>query len=92
MVMFLSYYKCSSIFSLLRIMGLIIAAMIFFDASPKIILDPNISGLIWNTLVFSVGVIIPLGAIFLSIFIGYGCLEFIATLMQPLMRPLFRLP
>lgn len=89
---FLSYYKSSTIYSLLRFSGLIIAVMMFFKIGPQFILDAKISKLMWNTLVFSVGVIIPIGAIFLNIFIRYGCIEFFGTFMRPLMRPLFKLP
>lgn len=89
---FFSYYKSSIGYSLLRLLGLVIAIMLFFNVGPQIILDPKISKLMWNTLIFSVGVIIPIGAIFLSLFIRYGCIEFCGTFMRPLMRPLFRLP
>jgi nucleoside recognition membrane protein YjiH len=46
----------------------------------------------WDTLVFSVGVIIPIGAVFLLLFVRYGFLEFVGVLMRPVMRPAFRLP
>ena len=46
----------------------------------------------WSTLSFSVAVIIPIGALFLSLFILMGGLEFVGTLARPLMRPLFRIP
>lgn len=89
---FFSYYKSSTIYSLLRFLGLVIAIMMFFKIGPQIILDEKISKLMWNTLIFSVGVIIPIGAIFLNILIRYGCIEFFGTFMRPLMRPLFKLP
>lgn len=89
---FLASYESSLPFSILRVIGLLVAAMIYFRMGPTAIFTPSISHLMWETLTFSVGVIIPLGAIFLNIFISYGCLEFVGTLMRPLMRPLFRLP
>ena len=46
----------------------------------------------WSTLAFSVGVIVPIGAALLSLFVEYGVLDFVGTLMRPVMRPLFRLP
>ncbi len=88
----LAYYKSSFMFKLLRILGLFLACMLLFRIGPEFILTPKISKLMWNVLVFSVGVIIPVGAIFLNIWISYGCLEFVGTLMRPLMRPLYRLP
>jgi len=85
-------YRTSLLFALLRGVGLLLAAMIFFGWGPALVLDPKISKLMWNILVYSVGVIIPIGAVFLNIFISYGCLEYVGTLMRPLMKPLFRLP
>jgi len=37
-------------------------------------------------------VLIPVGAIALSFLVGYGVLEFIGLLMQPIMRPIFKTP
>ena len=37
-------------------------------------------------------ILIPIGAIALSLLVGYGLLEYIGVLMQPVMRPLFKTP
>ena len=46
----------------------------------------------WDTLVFSIALIIPIGALFLTVFVNYGTLEFFGTLLSPLMCELFLLP
>ncbi|MFW6301494.1 MAG: YjiH family protein [Bacillota bacterium] len=89
---FTSYYESGPIFWLLRILGLAMAVMMFFDIGPAVLHRPDIGGLMWNTLTFSVAVIIPIGAIFLSLFVLLGGLEFVGTLARPLMQPLFRVP
>lgn len=37
-------------------------------------------------------ILIPVGAIALSLLVGYGLLEFIGVLMQPIMRKVFNTP
>ncbi len=68
------------------------AIMMFFDIGPAVLHRPDIGGLMWGTLTFSVAVIIPIGAIFLSLFVLLGGLEFVGTLARPLMQPLFKVP
>ena len=36
--------------------------------------------------------LVPIGAVFLALLVGYGLLEFIGVLMQPVMRPVWRTP
>ncbi len=82
----------SNTWVVLRLVGLVLAVAMLFRVGPDFLLAPKIANLMWNTLVFSVGVIIPIGAVFLNLFVSYGCLEFVGVFMRPLMRPLFRLP
>jgi len=85
-------FRAAPAFTALRVVGLPLAVIMLFRIGPGWLLDEKIAGLMWSTLVFSVGVIIPVGAVALSILVSYGCLEFVGTLMRPIMRPLFRLP
>lgn len=36
--------------------------------------------------------VIPLGAIFIPFFVNYGSIDFVGTLLQPIMRPVFKVP
>ncbi|WP_242495668.1 YjiH family protein [Salinicola tamaricis] len=47
---------------------------------------------LFDKLVIPVGLIVPIGAVFLALLIGYGLLEFIGVLVQPVMRPIWRTP
>jgi nucleoside recognition membrane protein YjiH len=81
------------IFSLLlRIGGLVLASVFFFKFSWPWLAEASIRGMMWNTLIVSVSVVIPLGAVILNLFSSYGALDFTGTLMRPIMKPLFRLP
>jgi nucleoside recognition membrane protein YjiH len=79
-------------FAVLRLCGVPLAVMLYLDLGPAAVRAPAVGGLLWNTLVVSVGVIIPVGAVALSLLVSYGGLEFVGALMRPVMRPLYRLP
>lgn len=78
--------------AVLRLLGVPLALVFFFRLGPDLLLQPAVADLMWSTLAFSVAVIVPLGAAFLMLLVRYGLLELIGTLMEPVMRPLFRLP
>ncbi|TCP47210.1 nucleoside recognition membrane protein YjiH [Tamaricihabitans halophyticus] len=85
-------FRTNPIFLLLRILGAVAAIMIFFDFGPSAILAEDTGGLMFGTLVASVAVIVPIGAVFVTMFVAFGGIEFIGTLAKPAMRPLFRVP
>lgn len=86
------HFRTSRPLLVVRSIGLLLAAVYFFGVGPDILMQPAVADLMWKTLAFSVGVIIPIGAAFLVLFVRYGFLEFVGALMRPVMRPLFRLP
>jgi nucleoside recognition membrane protein YjiH len=88
----LSYFETSTVFWALRVTGAILAPVMFFELGPSWLHTPATGGLMWETLVYSVGVIIPIGAVFITIFVELGGLEFVGTMARPLMRPLFKVP
>jgi nucleoside recognition membrane protein YjiH len=88
----LSYFETSAAFWALRVIGALLAPVMFFKLGPDWLHTGGTGGFMWSTLVYSVGVIIPIGAIFITIFVELGGLEFVGTLARPVMRPLFRLP
>lgn len=75
-----------------KILGLIFTLMLIFNFGPSWILDPDVGPFIFEGLVISVILILPIGAIFLSLLIGYGLLEFLGVFLQPIMRPVFKTP
>lgn len=87
-----SYFESSAVFWALRVIGVILAPVMFFKLGPGWLHTGSTGGFVWDTLIYSVGVIIPIGAIFVTIFVELGGLEFIGTLSRPFMRPLFNVP
>ena len=76
----------------LRLVGVLLAFAFWLDWIPGAWQAARIDGLIWRTLAVSVAVIIPLGAMVVQLFVAYGGMEFLGTLAEPIMRPLFKLP
>ena len=85
-------FEAPWILTVLRTVGVGVALVFFLGIGPPWLQDDRVGGLMWNVLAFSVGVIIPLGAVVLNIMVSYGLIELVGTWMRPLMRPLFRLP
>ena len=87
-----SYFESSAAFWVLRVLGALLAPVMFFTLGPAWLHTPATGGFMWETLIYSVGIIIPIGAIFITIFVELGGLEFVGTLSRPVMQPLFKLP
>lgn len=84
--------KVDMVFSFFKVIGLVVGVMIVFEFGPAWLFDPDMGPFLFNKLVISVGLLVPIGAVFLALLVGYGLLEFIGVLMQPIMRPIWRTP
>lgn len=88
----LPYWETSGTFWGLRVVGSALAPFVFFEIGPSWLFAPDTGGLIFGAIIISVAVIVPLGAIFLNLFVELGGLEFVGTLARPIMRPAFNVP
>lgn len=82
----------TAVFSFLKVLGLIVALMIYFQLGPQWLFEKDLGPFLWDKLVIPVGLLVPVGAIFLALLVGYGLLEFIGVLLRPVMRPIFKTP
>ena len=80
------------VFSVLRLLGLALTAMYLAGVGPAALFAPDMLPFLFEKLVLSVGLIVPIGALALAFLIGYGLLEFTGVLVQPVMRPVWRTP
>ncbi|MCT4565332.1 MAG: YjiH family protein [Maledivibacter sp.] len=80
------------VFSILKLVGIVVAFMAVFQIGPKFLFEPGMLPFLLNKLVVSVGVIVPIGSIFLSFLVGYGLMEFVGIIMQPVMKPIWKTP
>src|SRR5690606_39718303 len=89
---FLGHFATGPVFTVLRTAGAVLAVMVVAGVGPAAVLDEGVGPLIFDSVVLSVAVIVPLGAVFVSLLVSYGGLEFIGTLARPAMRPVFTVP
>jgi nucleoside recognition membrane protein YjiH len=88
----LGAFRSSGLMIALRVAGAVLALMIVTDTGPAAVLAPSVGGLMYDDLVSAVAVIVPIGALFITLFVSFGGLELVGTLARPVMRPLFRVP
>nr|WP_265432676.1 hypothetical protein [Aeromonas salmonicida] len=78
--------------SLFKLIGLVLALMYVANLGPAWLMTPDRLPFLFDKLAMSVGLIVPIGAMALTFLLGFGLLELIGVLMQPVMRPLWRTP
>lgn len=76
---------------ILYLLGAIFGVMVFFKIGPEWLLSADTGGLALD-LAGSVLVTVMLAGLFVTCIANFGMLQFIGTLLEPLMRPLYRLP
>ncbi|MHB2267292.1 YjiH family protein [Aliihoeflea sp. PC F10.4] len=84
--------RTEMVFSALRVLGLILTVMFLAGVGPAAIFEPDMLPFLFDRLVMSVGLIVPIGALALGFLIGYGLLELTGVIVQPVMRPVWRTP
>lgn len=84
--------KVTVVFSILKLLGILVAFMAYFKFGPDWLFENDMVPFLFDKLVIPVGLIVPIGSVFLAFLVGYGLLEFIGVLMQPVMRPIWKTP
>ncbi|QLB21215.1 histidine transporter [Vespertiliibacter pulmonis] len=82
----------NKILSFFKIIGLIIAILYLTDMVPTVLSSKDMLPFLFEKLALPVGMIVPIGALILAFLIGFGLLEMVGVLMQPIMRPIWRTP
>ncbi|WP_158737413.1 YjiH family protein [Alteribacillus sp. YIM 98480] len=80
------------ILSIFKIFGAVVAFMLVFSFGPDWLSDPSMGPFLFENLVMPVGLLVPIGSVFLALLVGYGLLEFIGVVLQPIMRPIWKTP
>jgi len=80
------------VFSAAKVVGLVVGVMLVFGIGPGWLFEPDLGPFLFDKLVVPVGLLVPIGAVFLAMLVGYGLLEFVGVLVQPVMRPVWRAP
>ncbi|CAL28734.1 membrane spanning protein [Staphylococcus carnosus] len=77
---------------LFKVLGAVIGIMYVFKIGPALLFNQDYGPFLFDKLMLPLSILIPVGAVALSLLVGYGLLEYIGVLMQPVMRPLFKTP
>ena len=75
-----------------KIIGLMLAVMYVADIAPTFMMEKDMLPFLFEKLALPVGMIIPLGALILAFLVGFGLLEMVGVLMQPIMKPIWKTP
>ena len=84
--------KVTTVFSILKLLGIVIGFMAFFKVGPSALMAKDMIPFLFNALVISVGILVPIGSVFLAFLVSYGLMEFFGVLMRPIMVPIWKTP
>lgn len=82
--------KITTFFSICKVLGIVFTVLVLFKIGPSWLMNPDMGPFLYKNLLVSVGILVPIGSIFLQFLVGYGLLEFFGVLMQPIMKPIFK--
>jgi nucleoside recognition membrane protein YjiH len=80
------------VISIFKVLGAIATILVLFEIGPAWLMAEEMGPYWLNLLLIPIGLLVPIGAVFLAMLVGYGLLEFIGVLMQPIMRPIWKTP
>jgi nucleoside recognition membrane protein YjiH len=78
--------------SWLQAAALPLVAIYFLDRGPAFLTQAGMLPFLFEKLAVPVGLIIPVGALFLALLTGFGLLEAAGRLMEPIMQPVWKTP
>ena len=74
------------VITLFKVAGAMIGIMYVFKIGPSILFKANYGPFLFEKLMMPLSILIPVGAIALSLLVGYGLLEFVGVYMEPIMK------
>ena len=80
------------ILTVFKILGLVLAVMYITGNAPAFMMEKDMLPFLFEKLALPVGMIVPLGALILAFLVGFGLLEMVGVLMQPIMKPIWKTP
>ncbi|MDO4435272.1 MAG: YjiH family protein [Cardiobacteriaceae bacterium] len=80
----------NKILTVLKMAGLVLAILFMTNTAPQSLMTKDMLPFLFDKLALPVGMIVPIGAVMLSFLLGFGLLESVGVLMQPVMKPIFK--
>ncbi len=87
-----SLFNVSDFWILARVVGVILAFLVYFQIGPEYIWSDDTGGLILYDLILGLFSIFLFAGLILPFLTNFGLLEFIGAMITPVMRPVFKLP
>ncbi|WP_119394538.1 YjiH family protein [Salinibius halmophilus] len=75
-----------------RLVGALFAGLIYWQVGSELVISEYTGGLLLNELMPSLFAVFLFAGLLLPLLLNFGLLEFIGSLMTPIMRPIFKLP
>ncbi|MDU0479301.1 YjiH family protein [Staphylococcus chromogenes] len=79
-------------FSVANIVGLAVSTLYVTGQLTGVLAAKDLVPFLFEKITTPVGLIVPIGSMFLALIVCYGLLEYVGVLMQPVMRPIWRTP
>ena len=80
----------NKILTVLKVVGFVLACLYVTNTAPASLMAKDMLPFLFDKLALPVGMIVPIGAVMLSFLLGFGLLEMVGVLMQPVMKPIFK--
>ncbi|MEY8415480.1 YjiH family protein [Tissierella praeacuta] len=77
---------------IVRVIGMILVILSYFEIGPSWIWNENTGGLLLHGLLTTLLTIFFFAAFLLPLLLNFGLLEFVGSMLTPVMRPIFKLP
>lgn len=84
--------RTTAVIALLQVLAIPLVAMFLLDRGPDAIMQSDMLPFLFTKLAVPVGLIIPVGSLFLAFLVGFGLLEAIGVLMERVMQPVWKTP
>lgn len=80
------------VLTFLKAAGALLGAGYLLGLVPDVLMQVDMLPFLFDKLALPVAMIVPIGALILAFLLGFGLLEMVGVLMQPIMRPVFKTP
>lgn len=84
--------KVTTFFSISKLIGAFFTIVLFSGFAPEAVSRPDHGPFLFDSLAVQVGVLIPIGSIFLTFLMDYGFIDFIGQFLKPVMRKIWKTP
>lgn len=84
--------RTDGILTVLKALGVVTGIMALTGWGPAFLQNEQMLPFLYDKLVIPVGLIVPIGSVFLVLLIGYGLMELLGVLMEPIMKSVWRTP